>query len=152
MANTVSVIVPNSVFAKFHKRAKESFPNEMFAFLLGSVKEGVYNITDIFFPTDVERYCRSNAVLVQASWYKEVKKYCKIHSLKLICDYHSHPYDKAEMSKGKPDTAPSEQDWDSTKPCDIMAICLVTECRDGRLRARTKFWGPLPQVKVKQPK
>lgn len=142
------VTVPDSLIKEFHKQAKEHFPFEHFAFLLGSGENGAITINELFFPSDVEKYCRPSHVLVQAAWYKEARKYCKKTGLSIVADYHSHPYSSKERLLFKPDASPSELDYE-TIAGQVMAICLITECKDGRLRARTEFFGPMPQVKVK---
>jgi proteasome lid subunit RPN8/RPN11 len=145
------VTISDSLIREFHKKAKESFPNETFAFLLGSNENDGITIKEVFFPSNVEKYCRPDVILVQDSWYKEVKKYCKKTGSSIVADYHSHPYNKKEVFLHKRDAAPSEQDYESISG-QAMAICLITECKNGHLRARTKFWGSMPQVKVKTTK
>ena len=148
----VVIQVSSKVAALFKKGAKESFPNETFAYLLGHKETGRIVIDDLFFPTNVDKFCGRSIVKVQVACVAEAKRYAKKNSMMILGDIHSHPYNKKEVKIYNADTSPSEGDWNRSKADYVMAICLVTECQNRNLRARTKFWGPIPEVKVKETK
>ena len=147
----VTLRVSERVTEEFKKKAKASFPNEAFAYLLGHAEAESIVIDDLFYPSDVDNYCSPEAVDVQYEWMTEAKRQARLTDKMIVGDIHSHPH-KYKTAKNRPDTSPSETDWDGLVDGHVMAICLVTQTKNGRLRARTKFWGPMPQVKVKQTK
>lgn len=148
----MTIKISRKTIQGFHKKAKENFPNEMFGFFLGTKSDEKIDIKDFYIPVDVEKYCAPHEVLVQSSWVKEAKKYAKTKNLSIVSDVHSHPYNKEQIKIYNADTSPSEQDWNSLEKNQLMAICLVTECKNGNLRARTRFWGPILQIRVKETK
>jgi proteasome lid subunit RPN8/RPN11 len=146
---SVVIQVSKRLTEDFKKKAKKSFPNEAYAFLLGHTDEEKIIIDSLFYPTDVDSYCTPGAVDVQWSWYMEARREAKRNNLTIVGDIHSHPYKKHAKHI---DASPSETDWDGLVGGHIMAICGIKQLQNGHLRARTKFWGPMPQVKVKTTK
>jgi len=146
----VTIQVPARISVEFKKAAKASFPNETFAYLLGHKADGKICIDELFFPTDVEKFCGPDYVDVQNNWTTEVKKKCKRDGLTILGDLHAHPYNNKQLKKYNTDTSPSEQDWNSLKEGHIMGICLITECKNGNLKTRIRFWGPFLKVCVKE--
>jgi len=148
---SVTIQVSERLTKDFKKRAKASFPNETFAYLLGRIEgEGEKIVVDgLYYPQNTEEFCGPNFVYVQDDWIKEAKKEAKNLGMIVLGDIHSHPYKKHAKNT---DTSPSEADWESMEYGQIMAICVIKQLKNGHLRARTRFWGPMPQVKVKQTK
>jgi proteasome lid subunit RPN8/RPN11 len=147
----VTIKLSERVTEEFKKKAKASFPNEAFAYLFGRIEAETIVVDDLFYPSNVDDHCHRYEVTVQDEWLTEAKKEARRTDKMIVGDIHSHPL-KYKTSRNRPDTSPSESDWDGLVNGQIMAICLVSELSNGRLRARTKIWGPLPQVKVKQTK
>ena len=146
----MTIKISRKAIQQFHKKAKENFPNETFGFFLGTKTSERMDIKDFFAPTGVEQFCTKNSVTVQPMWIKEAKKFAKANNLEIISDGHSHPYNKKQVKLYNADTSPSEQDWNSLEKNQLMAICLIKESTDGKLRARTRFWGQIHQIKIKQ--
>ena len=146
---SVVIQVTKRLTEEFKKKAKQTFPNEAFAYLLGTSDAEKIVVERLFFPVNADAHCGPNFVHVQPEWWKEAKKEAKHNGMSLIGDIHSHPY---KVHAKNTDTSPSETDWDSLINGHIMAICVIKQLKNGHLRARTKFWGPMPQVKVKTTK
>lgn len=148
----VIIQVSEQLTKEFNKKAKKSFPNEAFAYLMGHIESEKIIVDDLFYPADVDSFCIPGQVNVQQKWMTEAKRRAKSTNTIILGDIHSHSYNNKQVKMYNADTSPSEQDWNSLVDGHIMAICLITELKDGRLRARTKFWGPMPQVKLKTTK
>ena len=146
---SVVIQVSKRLTEEFKKKAKKSFPNEAYAYLLGHHEGEKIIVDSLFYPTDADLFCGPNFVTVQPEWWGEAKKEAKRTDTKIIGDIHSHPYKKHAKNT---DTSPSETDWEGLVDGHIMAICVIKQLQNGHLRARTRFWGPMPQVKVKQTK
>ena len=149
LIGSVVIQVSKRLTEDFKKKAKKSFPNEAYAYLLGHNDGEKIIVDSLFYPTDVDSFCSPGAVDVQHDWWYEAKREAKRLDLTIIGDIHSHPYKKNAKNT---DTSPSETDWDGLVGGHIMAICVIKQLNNGHLRARTKFWGPMPQVKVKTTK
>jgi hypothetical protein len=149
----VTIQVSEKITEEFKQKAKTSFPNEAFAYLMGHTDEDKIVVDNLFYPTDVESHCTPQYVHTQHSWRSEAKREAKRNGKQIVGDIHSHPYRYDKTKSGRlSDTSPSETDWNGVYDGEISAICVVQQIKDGRLRARVKFWGPMPQVKVKQTK
>lgn len=149
LIGSVVIQVSKRLIEDFKKKAKKSFPNEAYAYLLGHTEGEKIIVDSLFYPTNVDSFCSAAAVDVQNKWWYEAKREAKRTDLTIVGDIHSHPYKKHAKHT---DTSPSETDWDGLVGGHIMAICVIKQLQNGHLRARTKFWGPMPQVKVKTTK
>ena len=160
----VKVVVPVEITNEFKKKAKLVFPNEAFAYLLGHEEDNVVIVDELFFPKDVDSFCTPGNVHIQWGWGKQAQRRAKKIDGLVLGDIHSHPYTHEELtpppcvcgrdkhSKMKADMAPSEQDWEAFKEnkFQLMGLCIITETKNKRLRAKTKFWGPLTPLVVKE--
>lgn len=149
----VSLTISNSLINSFQKKAKTFFPNECFAFLLGCGENDKIIAKEFYYPNDLENHCRPNCVYVQDKWIKEVKQYARKNKFIVSGSLHSHPYSLSELKNRiphLPDRSPSEADYDLD--WGLVGICVITETKCHQLRARTRFWAPMPQVKVKTTK
>jgi Prokaryotic homologs of the JAB domain len=149
----VTIQVSEQITNEFKAKAKEVFPNEAFAYLLGHADDDKFIIDSLFYPTDCDSHCTPHHVHVQADWRTQAKREAKRTNTEILGDIHSHPY----VYNGKKgsrlcDTSPSETDWDSVHDGEITGICVVQQIKDKRLRARVKYWGPMAQVKLKHTK
>lgn len=147
----LKINVTTEVTDEFTARAKDSFPNETFAYLVGKyVTPDHVEVTKIIVPENVDAHCSPAEVDVQDKWLKAAKRKAKSEGLVVVGDIHSHPYSAAEIAARrphKPDTSPSESDLErSLCAGPIMAICLVTESKAGRLTARIRFWSPMNRI------
>jgi proteasome lid subunit RPN8/RPN11 len=149
----VTVQVSEKITEEFKAKAKASFPNEAFAYLLGYTEEDKIIIDSLFYPTGMESHCTPHHVHVQHGWRAEARREAKRTGTEIVGDIHSHPYyyDSKKDSR-LCDTSPSETDWDGVRDGEITGICVVQQIKDKRLRARVKYWGPMAQVKLKQTK
>jgi proteasome lid subunit RPN8/RPN11 len=148
----VTIYVSKKIIGAFKQKAKENFPREVFAYLLGHTNEEKIVIDSLFYPTNVDSHCTPCHVNIQPNWRSEAKREAKQTGTQILGDCHSHPYQYDQKSSHFSDTSPSETDWDSTYNGEISAICVVQQIKNERLRARIKFWAPMPQVKVKETK
>lgn len=148
----IVIHVPERLTNQFKKQAKASFPNETYAYLLGHHEDGKIFVDDLYSPPNIDDFCAPGIVNVQWDWITSAKRHGRRNDMIIVGDIHSHPYNKAQAKKYSADLSPSETDWDGLAAGQIMGICLVKQTKDGKLRAKTKFYGPMPQVKVKTTK
>lgn len=139
---TIKVHVSRTLINEFKKEAKEAFPKETFAYLIGSDAGTSVEIEELFVPLDVDEWCDSNSVNISDQWLPAARRQAGYHGLKVIGDIHSHPYKHGEMGNMKPDCAPSADDIDGGLPY-INAICHVRELKNGKLISQVRFWGPM---------
>lgn len=145
---SITVEVSRSLVDQFKAVAKEHFPREAFAYLLGRDAGTLIEIEDLFVPEDLDKHCSDMGFEIQDSWTLAAKAAAKEQGLVIVGDIHSHPFRNGEWSRRfKPEPTPSVEDIDAGLHC-VNAICLVLECKTGRLRSSVRFWGP--QVPVKE--
>ncbi len=135
------------VVTKFKKRAKELFPKELFAYLLGNETIDGLEIIDIWIPEDIEKYAKTDHIMLQDAWAGQVLEYCEDHDVTPLGSLHSHPYSYFELhTRGKrvenPDHSTSEADADCGLTSRVHGICRILQSKTGRLTATIKFWGP----------
>src|SRR3954462_13590884 len=109
----VTIQVSEKITEEFKAKAKTSFPNEAFAYLLGHVDDDKIVIDTLFYPTEVDSHCTPHHVNVQQGWRREAQREAKRTDTQIVGDIHSHPYvyDPKKCSR-LCDTSPSETDWD----------------------------------------
>ena len=98
---------------RFKTLAKDHFPKEAYAYLLG--RDGVrsVDVTDLWIPSDLDVYTTQYEVAPPPMWSEEVTDYAKEHELDILGSIHSHPWSQKELlGRYRPDHAPSEQDLD----------------------------------------
>lgn len=143
----LKICVPDRLSRAFNKKVRASFPKETLGYLIGRVDEnGTARVDEIFFPKDVDEKSTTGLVNVQGRWFREARSYAKKAKAIVLGDIHSHPYTAEEIMARKPigpDCSPSECDLTRVKPGFISGIVLVMESPSGRLRVRTKYWGPV---------
>lgn len=153
------ICVSDRLTRAFNKRVKASFPNETLGYLIGRVDEnGTAHVEEIFLPKDVEENSTTTTINVQDSWWRAARLRARKIKGMVLGDIHSHPYTAQEMMARKTitrlplDCSPSESDLTRNRPGSISGIVLVTEGPSGRLRTRTRYWGPVSacQEVVKQ--
>ncbi len=141
----IKVNVRRHVINRFKKAAKEAFPKETFAFLLGHNAGTLVDVEDLYFPEGIAKLSTVNSVEIPDELVSEARAYAKEEALTIVGDIHSHPFQWAELKRSctKPESTPSETDLRSGW-YHISAICLVCEDSKGRLTAsKPRFWGPL---------
>lgn len=148
----LSVRIPKALEEHFKKSAKAAFPNEEYAILIGH-KSGpeTFEVIDLYYPADRQRFCSPHHVKVQAKWFKEARKEARSRGYRLIGDIHSHPYDNEPA-----DASPSECDWDNaeypkywTNGAQIITgICMVIK-KPTRWYSRVRFWPTFRAIRKK---
>src|SRR6185503_12453164 len=97
-SSSLQFVISNQIIRELHTKARQVFPNEAFSYLLGTFTDEVMCVKEIFYPTNVDFYCRPDCVLVQDSWFREVRRYANKNGLQLVAEFHSHPYTKSELN------------------------------------------------------
>lgn len=134
----------------FIARVKKNFPCEALGYLIGRTDENyTLHVEEIFFPEDLDSKCTPMYVDVQHSWIRAARRRARQLKAMVLGDIHSHPYTQEELilRKLSPDCSPSEGDLLRSSPGLVAGICLVKQCRDGKLRSRIKYWGPMVPVR-----
>ena len=137
----IRVEVPRRIINEFKAAAKEAFPRETFAYLLGRDAGTVVEIEELFFPMDVDEWCSENGVMISDEWLPAARSEGAHHGLVVVGDIHSHPFRHKELGKVIPGCVPSEIDLEGGSP-HISGICAVRELRTGRKISSVRFWGP----------
>lgn len=138
----IKVCVSRGLINEFKKEAREAFPKETFAYLLGRDAGTLVEIEELFTPMDVDEWCTETSVDISDEWLPAARKHAREHGLAVVGDIHSHPFRYGEIGKLKPECAPSEQDIDGGMPW-IAGICQVQQRRGGSLITKLRFWGPM---------
>jgi len=124
------VRIKKGALNNFRQRARESFPLEIHAYLLGQVKSvNEIEVTDIRYPREYNLQT-GNSVQWTADEYANLKERAAAANKLIVGDLHSHPSWDAVMS---------EQDY---KACilDSLNICGICSVYDKKTRVR--FWTP----------
>lgn len=138
---TIKVRVPRRLVGDFKLVAKEYFPREAFAYLLGRDAGTLVEVEELFVPEDLDKWVTEVSVELSPGWLVAAKRAAKDLGLTVVGDIHSHPFRYCELQGLKPEHTPSEVDIDCGLK-QIHGICRVLEASTGKLRATTRFWGP----------
>ncbi len=145
-----NIVVRGSVEKEFKSAAKEAFPKETFAYLLGHSFADRGIIEDLYFPQDVGQFCTTDTVYVQPRWLREAKQYARSIELAVIGEIHSHPYTYFSGAESiiRAGRILSESDFDR-KPFGINGLCVVVERKSGQLVSSCRYYPPIRPVKLK---
>jgi hypothetical protein len=140
----VQIEVERWVLDVFRKEAKRLFPREAYAILIGHQVGNLYAVDDIWIPDDLEKHVTTHSVDIQPYW--EIQAHCEAEEddAAVLGSIHSHPFNFDKCGGefyGKAAAAPSVGDWQVGWP-GIAGICAIAEQSDGRLKTRTRFYGP----------
>ncbi|MFN3323408.1 MAG: Mov34/MPN/PAD-1 family protein [Bryobacteraceae bacterium] len=145
---TIRVEIPRLLVERFKREAKASFPRETFAYLVGQNCGDLVVIEDLFTPDDVRNYCTEAAVNVPNHWPAEARAFAKENEAEVVGDIHSHPrsYEvwKGQITEWTPSEGDHAEGW-----CGLCGICVVSEQKDGRLRASVRFYGPSYRIQTR---
>jgi hypothetical protein len=147
---TVRVEYGRRMLAKFRAAARDAFPRETFAYLLGHALGDLYVIEDLWFPPDVAEHCTTAAVNVQDSWLIDAREHARDEDLQVIGDIHSHPRMFRHWRGFSREVTPSAGDHASGWGLGLCGICAVIQEIDGGLKTRLKFYAPILPVEEKQ--
>lgn len=143
----IQLEVRRSVVIDFKRLAKEVFPLEAFAYLLGRDAGDLIEIEDLFIPNDLVDWVTPTSVSISDLWLPAAKKQAKEGGLKVVGDIHSHAYKHYELGKMKPGCVPSAIDMEEGMQT-VTGICDVLEGKTGKLRSDIRFWGPMFPVRT----
>ncbi len=137
--------VPAKLTRDFKRQAKEAFPIETVAYVLGRDAGTIAEAHELYIPDGVQECCTAHYFIPQPHWAIEAAAAAKDEGLCVLGTIHSHPYTFREIGNRKPDRTPSEGDHDSRLlhvGVGIYGICAVQQYENGKLRASIRFWGP----------
>lgn len=141
----LTLVVPQSITRQFVAQAKEAYPRETLAYLIGTQGEGLSMTAEcLWVPPDLESRCKEDGINIQGSWFRGARRFAKRSHMVVLGDIHSHPYPYSDRLIV--DCAPSEVDWDRARPGLIQGICRIKQRPDKRLTARVRYWGPILPV------
>lgn len=145
----ISIDARKEVLSRFKKAAKDAYPKEIYAYLLGQDAGTYYLIEDLYFPEKVIESTTKNAVYMQDWWPSEVKEYAKENDLSILGDIHSHPRNFKKWKGLMSEVTPSEGDyvdgWHG-----LCGICAVIQTRGGSLRSKIAFYGPTSKITLRE--
>lgn len=149
------ICVPASITKEFNASVRAAFPKETLAYLIGRQEDNqTLHVESLFFPPGVLEHATGSMIDVQPSWFRLARRAARIAGQTVIGDIHSHPYTLAELAarKVRPDCSPSECDLERSKIGLVAGICLAVEQSNGKVRLRTRYWGPMvPIAEVVKP-
>lgn len=145
----ITIEVRSPVISDFKRLAKEVFPKEAFAYLLGRDAGNLVEIEDLWVPPDLASHTCETFVEISPTWIKPAKRAAKDLGLSVVGDIHSHPFTYSQLGNNslKWLASPSVGDMESGLEW-ITAICAVVQNKDGRFRSTVKFWGPMFPVRT----
>lgn len=126
---------------EFRRRAREAFPKETVACLLGTATSRYVRITDLWIPEDMQG--DRGYVIFDDS---DAKNVARDLGLLHLGDIHSHCWPWPKM-KNVVDASPSEDDL-AQPGVKLQAICAVTQSAKGRLSTRIRVWPPVKHLEV----
>lgn len=142
----IKVTVPRRVLDSFRRLAKEKFPRETLAYLLGHRAGESYEVTGLWVPENIDAHVTKQYVFIQSSWQVDAHCHAEDEDVNVIGDIHSHPLPYPAYGghfNGEP--VPSIIDLKGGWP-GLAAICAVCEQPDKKLLTRTLFYGPSTPV------
>lgn len=147
MPVTIRIEAKKKALARFKSAARNAYPKETLAYLIGEKLGDLILIEDVYFPEKVDLASTNNAVYYQNWWPEEALEYARDHDLEVVGDIHTHPR-KFKKWKGLcSEVTPSEGDyidgWEG-----ICGICIVTQLKNGSLRTKVAFYGPTAKVEL----
>lgn len=74
---TIQVHVSRTLINEFKKEAREAFPKETFAYLLGRDAGTIVEIEELFIPLDADEWCTETGVEISDEWLPARKKASK---------------------------------------------------------------------------
>lgn len=124
------VRVKKGALNHFRKRAREVFPLEIHAYLLGNIKSiDTIEIVEFCYPK-VYQVQTTGEVQWSAEEYVALKEEAENKQLKIVGDIHSHPKWDAVMS-------PSDY-----KGCILDGLSVCGICSVYGNKTRVRFWTP----------
>jgi len=151
----LGVEVPARIEARFRKLAREAFPWETIAYVLGFQRDNFILVEDLWVPPDAARYShrRGTRAWIETPdhWIEEAAEQATEDERQLLGDIHSHPYPYHLCGSFRADSVQSEGDLETTWGL-IHAVCSVNESKRGRLATRIKWWGPTVRTVTKTTK
>jgi proteasome lid subunit RPN8/RPN11 len=129
------VRVSKSALDHFRRRAREAYPLEIHAFLLGVVNSvNEIEVTDFRYPKEY-KVQTDNHIQWTADEYAKLKERATALNKIIVGDIHSHPDWDAVMS---------EQDY---KACilDSLSICGICSVMKDK-KTRVRFWTPVSSL------
>jgi hypothetical protein len=138
----IQIEIPNQVIRQFKKQARDAFPKETFAYLIGRDAGTVVEIESLFIPEGLDSHCTPASVAMQMHWPVDAREFAADDSAEVVGTIHSHPYTFEESGGCRLDRGLSESDHEALRGQGISGICTVQQAKSGRLSASIRFWGP----------
>ncbi len=138
----ITLSVPKKLLETFKKRAREQFPKELYAVLIGHDGHDKIEVLDLYYPN-----FKSNKYFVwcDPQGYLDALEHAAELDLTIVGDIHSHCY----ASTVGADHSKSEVDHEWGHKLIIQGICRVIEFPSGLRRATVRFWGPTIPVEFR---
>lgn len=133
--------VPKKIEREFVAAAKQLYPKEAYAYLLGTLAGDTVHIDELYIPDDTAYFASEVEVVPQPHWRAEALAQADESALILVGDIHSHPFPYTGTLIN--DHAQSEGDLDYPNNFLINGICIVQNVgvKKQRLRASIRWWG-----------
>lgn len=145
----IRVEIQRRTVERFKSQAKQAFPRESFAYLIGQNVGDLVVVEDLFTPDDVLKHCTGDAVtVIPPHWPAEARAFARESEAGVVGDIHSHPRRYQIWGGQLSERVPSEGDYEHGWR-GICGICVVAEQKDGRLRASARFYGPSYRIQTK---
>lgn len=142
--STVEVVTPKQVIDQFKEAAKEAYPLETIAYLIGYVQGSKCTVTSLYFSKS-NKGCTKVGINTHGNCKVAAKKLAASQNQMVVGDIHSHPYNSVMT-----DLAPSTTDWlNQERDLHLMGICVVYPLKNGSKRAHVRFWGPAIVAELK---
>jgi proteasome lid subunit RPN8/RPN11 len=134
----MTVHVSRRLLDHFRREAKQAYPKEAYAILIGKIRGDQVSVTQLFIPDNQRAKATPDQIEVAASWREEAYHLANAAGEQVLGDLHSHT-PTCTLSRWRGDSAPSEGDWKCASEY-IHAICTIYKYPTGRMVARITFW------------
>lgn len=149
---SIQLKVDPGVERRFRQQAREAFPKETLAYLMGHDYGNRMEVVDLWVPpADLTKATSYYIDLAEhIDW--EAAEYAKSEGLQLLGDIHTHPWTHSEVDlrrriRFSSPISPSASDWDRLEGVRwLMGICLIEQMANQRLRCQFRYWGPITQI------
>lgn len=136
------VELPPKLLRKFKQLAKNAWPKEAYALLIGQIIGDTIFVDDLWLPPGQQEVasestvCTQNNVSVFEGWWADAIEEVKETGHIIVGDIHSHPYDDHHTF----DASPSEVDWLCPLRGQIQIVCATQKRKSGRFRFKLMVW------------
>jgi hypothetical protein len=136
---------PQRLERRWHAEARRQWPLEAFAYLLGTRDAWGFSVEDLWIPPATHLEASEAGIYTPRRWLHEAYRIADEEGLTVLGDIHTHPRRFKAYGGSLSEATPSEGDY-ATGWSGLCGITNASEQRDGRIKCRTRFYGPIARL------